>query len=77
MTRWLILTSKRRLIYIDEKEVQQKGEIPLQANTRVVVLEGNKWCVRVPGRDYNLQSEGSPGPAEWKEAIERALSESD
>lgn len=43
--RQLILTNKPRIIYIDPKKMQQKGEIPWTANVRPEVKNNIAWFI--------------------------------
>jgi 3-phosphoinositide dependent protein kinase-1 len=71
--RWLVLTDKPRLFYVDLKNRKIKGEIPLTDDTKVAVGKKTKWNVKVPGRVYHLRSKGEIQPNQWAEAIKRIL----
>jgi 3-phosphoinositide dependent protein kinase-1 len=71
--RRLVLTDMPRLFYVNMKDKTIKGEIPLSAGTKVVLLKGAAWAVEVPGRVYSLTSKGDVQPANWQKAIQERL----
>jgi 3-phosphoinositide dependent protein kinase-1 len=71
-TRRLVLTNRPRLFYVDMNAKVVKGDIPLTKDTKVVLGQGKKWVVEVPGRKYLLTAEDVPATS-WKAAIEKVL----
>jgi len=70
--RQLILTNKPRILYLDNKKMVQKGEIPWSQNIRPEAKNNTAWFIHTPKRTYIL--EDIPGKAQrWVDAINKLL----
>jgi 3-phosphoinositide dependent protein kinase-1 len=73
--RQLILTDKPRLIYIDPKKMEFKGEIPWSPVLRVEIKSDVNWRIHTPKRIYVLE-DCEKNSRRWETAINRALGKS-
>lgn len=67
--RQLILTSKARLLYIDEKTMEQKGEVFLNGKgVQITVLDKTKFVIKIASRSYKFIDEVN-GSEIWAKLI--------
>lgn len=70
--RQLILTNKPRILYIDTKKMQLKGEVPWGPHLRPEAKNNIAWFIHTPKRTYIL--EDIPGKAQrWVDSINKQL----
>lgn len=68
--RFMILTDTPRLIYIDPKTRELKGEVPWSRKITCEVKNDVQWRVNTPKRVYFLE-DISKNATRWQEAIKR------
>ena len=68
----MILTSTPRLIYIDAKKMEEKGQIPLAGDFEIIIKNDTSFTVFVPAkkRHFILEDlERDSSSVDWKEQI--------
>jgi len=70
--RQLILTDTPRLIYVDPKRMEMKGEIPWSESVRPELKNNANFWVHTPKRKYILE-DATNNAAQWVEAIQKAI----
>ncbi|EGC33059.1 hypothetical protein DICPUDRAFT_56680 [Dictyostelium purpureum] len=70
--RQLILTDTPRLIYIDPKKMEVKGEIPWSNQIKPKLKSNNNFVIQTPKRKYLLE-DVDHNPQKWVDAIKNVL----
>jgi 3-phosphoinositide dependent protein kinase-1 len=68
--RMLLLTDAPRLVYLDPRRMEQKGEIPFDPAMKVEIRDDVIWRIVVPKRIYELEDVQREA-TRWQEAIEK------
>jgi len=68
--RMLLLTSTPRLIYIDPRKMELKGEIPLDPTLKVEIRDDVFFRIIVPKRIYELE-DMTRDSSRWQDAIDK------
>ncbi|EGG16595.1 putative protein serine/threonine kinase [Cavenderia fasciculata] len=71
--RQLILTSQPRLIYVDPKKMELKGEIPWSPTLKPETKSNSNFVIQTPKRKYMLE-DVDHNPQKWIDAINDTLS---
>ncbi|GAM19961.1 hypothetical protein SAMD00019534_031360 [Acytostelium subglobosum LB1] len=71
--RQLILTSQPRLIYIDPKKMELKGEIPWSSSLKPEAKNNSNFIIQTPKRKYLLE-DVDHNSQKWIDAISSTLS---
>ncbi|KAF2070362.1 hypothetical protein CYY_008318 [Polysphondylium violaceum] len=70
--RQLILTSSPRLIYVDPKKVQLKGQIPWSDSIKPEIRGSTNFVIYTPKRKYLLEDVDG-APQKWVDAIQSVM----
>jgi len=68
--RMLLLTDAPRLLYIDPRKMELKGEIPFDPTLKVEVRDDVIWRIIVPKRVYELEDMQREA-TRWQDAIDK------
>jgi len=70
--RFMILTTRPKLFYVDPKKMQLKGEIDWSNKLKVVIRNEVFFKITIPGRVYDLQ-DMIKDSGRWEKAIKKLL----
>jgi 3-phosphoinositide dependent protein kinase-1 len=68
--RLLILSDYPRLVYVNVKKMEKRGEIPWSAGLRAELKDGNSFYIHTHSRSYYMQAEGISAQT-WVEEINK------
>jgi len=66
----LLLTDAPRLVYVDPRRMELKGEIPFDPSLKVEIRDDVIWRIVVPKRIYELE-DIQRDATRWQESIDK------
>ena len=76
--RYLILTNRKRLVYVDPDAILYKGDIPLSRNVEVGKIDDVKFYIQLPTRRYEFslcENETAVSVGDWVSQVTAIINE--